>query len=139
MMIEKKMITTMIMLKTIIRIERHNALGTWKMGVNEFSDLTQVRGFFTFAFLFFSCSPFFLPFFLFSLSPSYLLVYSDLTQVRVFFTFYLSFLFLPFTFQHNLTLLRSQFSIFHCHSCQMKITFTFSSIKLDRRLSLRPK
>ena len=42
MMIEKKMIITMIMLITIIRIERHNALGTWKMGVNEFSDLTQV-------------------------------------------------------------------------------------------------
>ena len=23
-------------------MEKHNALGTWKMGVNEFSDLTQV-------------------------------------------------------------------------------------------------
>ena len=48
MMIEKKMIITMIMLITIIRIERHNALGTWKMGVNEFSDLTQVRFFLLF-------------------------------------------------------------------------------------------
>ena len=47
MMIEKKMIITMIMFITIIRIERHNALGTWKMGVNEFSDLTQVRFFFS--------------------------------------------------------------------------------------------
>ena len=58
MMIEKKMIITMIMFITIIRIERHNALGTWKMGVNEFSDLTQVRGFFYSLILVFSFSLF---------------------------------------------------------------------------------
>ena len=58
MTIEKKMIITMIMLITIIRIERHNALGTWKMGVNEFSDLTQVTGFFYSSILVFSFSPF---------------------------------------------------------------------------------
>merc|ERR1719486_1577226 len=27
----------------LAKIERHNALGTWKMGVNEFSDLTQAE------------------------------------------------------------------------------------------------
>merc|ERR1712172_340506 len=26
-----------------VKIERHNALGSWKMGVNEFSDLTQAE------------------------------------------------------------------------------------------------
>merc|ERR1719348_2968794 len=27
----------------LVKIEKHNALGTWKMGVNEFSDLTQAE------------------------------------------------------------------------------------------------
>merc|ERR1711944_120498 len=27
----------------LAKIEKHNALGTWKMGVNEFSDLTQAE------------------------------------------------------------------------------------------------
>merc|ERR1711971_1306900 len=27
----------------LVKIERHNALGSWKMGVNEFSDLTQAE------------------------------------------------------------------------------------------------
>merc|ERR1711878_163639 len=27
----------------LVKMEKHNALGTWKMGVNEFSDLTQAE------------------------------------------------------------------------------------------------
>ena len=70
--------------------------------------------------------------FLFSIYTSHLLVHSDLTQVQGFFCFLLflfSLLLCSTIWPHSL--LR--------HSCQKKITFTFSSIILDRRLSLRPK